>query len=228
VTVLPCITTCALQAQSRKILQVCPAWFSSIRVQGAVSGASSQQQQFAVEFLSDPAFQGNVYLHGILFKHLHGLAGMGINYCGSTQLLMNYELNRDRNSADVSRLVTWLVLQAVVLLHAQAAPSGPFLQTPDGRLAFLVAQLFPALTHQRAEDYGVPFYRLGNSYKPTSSSERRQFKLLADLLGCLLGVAEGVQDKHPVPVTGDTSAKDKAELQLLGYTPVTVRDLSCN
>jgi hypothetical protein len=222
-----------VQAQSHKLLQVCPAWFSSIRVQGhvpgATQGAPNQQQQFAVEFLTDAAFHGNFYLHGILFQKLDGLVGMGINYCGSTQLLMKYELNRDRNSADISKLVSWLVLQALELLHAEAAPSGPFLQTPDGRLAFLVVQLYLALSHQHAYNHGAPLALLGYAYSAAyaysykwTSAEQQQFKLLANLLVGLLGVTEGVLDKFPVPVKPTTSPEDVAELRLLGHTPVQV------
>lgn len=215
---------------------MCPAWFSSIRVQGLVDGSTpGQQERFAVEFLLDAAFHGNFYLHGILFKqNLDGLVGMGINFCGSTQLLMKYELNRDRSSADLPKLVSWLVVKAVELLHAEAAPSGPFLQTPDGRLAFLVAQLYLALSHQHAYNGGAPLAILGYAYTSSyayvykwTTSEQQQFKLLAGLLAGLLGVAEGVHDKFPHPVKASTSPNEVAELRLHGHTPVQVCFVHC-
>jgi hypothetical protein len=210
-----------MQATTQAVLQACPAWYSSIRVQGAVNTSTPRQQErFAVEFLFDAAFHGSFYLHGILFKkRLDGLAGMGINFCGSTQLLMKYELNRDRTCADLTSLVSWLVVKAVELLHTDRPPAGQ--QQPDGRLDFLVAQLYLTMSHPGADRHGSVFFPLGYLYK-YNPSELQQLQRLADKLACLLGVAEGVQDKSPVPVAASASAQEIAELRLLGHTPVKV------
>lgn len=205
---------------TQTVLQLCPSWYSSIRVQGPADGANpAQEGRFGVEFLFDAAFHGNFYLHGILFKKkLDGLVGMGINFCGSTQLLMKYELNRDRNCADLPNLVSWLVVKAVERLHAERARPG---QQSDGRLDFLVAQLYLTMSHPRAGNYGAVLSPLGYLYK-YSSLELQQLQVLADKLASLLGVVEGVQDKSPVPVSASTSTQEVAELHLLGHTPVKV------
>lgn len=131
-----------MQARTGKILQSCPSWYPCIRVvEGSATPLHSinsysdvssfanslltPAQPLAVEFLLDKCFHGNFFLHGILFKQVMGLVGMGINFCNSTKLLMDFELNRDHDNADLPRLASWVVVKAVELLHAQAPPSGP-------------------------------------------------------------------------------------------------------
>lgn len=59
-------------------------------------------------------------------------------------------------------------------------------------------------------------------------TQKQGCNVLAQLLGGLLGVAEGVLDKSPVPVADDSSAQhEAAELRLPGHMSVKVSVAAC-
>lgn len=198
-------------------LQGLHKWYPCVRVQDPAG-------DFGLEFLFDPQYHSKLYIHGILLKDMTPAPGvvrplhhMGINYTGSTQLLLKYDLNRDRSSADVESLLCELVPRAVAMMSQRCTPC------VDDQLLCVLSHLYLELSTDR-----TIFGRWRYSYLPPSRSAfnkaQQDLHLTAQLLGTRLGPSKGLPASSNPPLfpCKENASSDKAEIQLLGYQPVEV------